>query len=168
MHKEVIDILVEKAEYNVWANKRIVETISKLTLEQLVQKVESSFSGIYPTIFHIWNAENIWLERIKGISLNSWPNRDVNDKNNLEKFIQTSKLFLEFLEKNHSQKEFPFLEISYSNLKGDVLRNNVYEIVLHCLNHSSYHRGQIVTMLRQLGVTDIPSTDFITYLRGCK
>lgn len=165
MHKEVSDILVEKAEYNVWANKRIVEVLSCLKPEQLTQKIESSFSGIYPTIFHIWNAENIWLERLQGIFLNSWPSRDINDKDNLQKFIQTSKLFLEFLEKNHRQKEFPFSEISYSNLKGDFMSNSVYEIVLHCLNHSAYHRGQIVTMLRQLGVTDIPSTDFIAYLR---
>jgi uncharacterized damage-inducible protein DinB len=168
MHKEVIDILVEKAEYNVWANKRIVETISNLTLEQLVQKVESSFSGIYPTLFHLWNAENIWLERIKGISLPTWPTREVNDTRNFENFINTSKLFLAFLEENKNNKDFAFHEITYSNLKGDVLRNNVYEIVLHCLNHSTYHRGQIVTMLRQLGVNDIPSTDFITYLRGYK
>jgi uncharacterized damage-inducible protein DinB len=165
MHKEVIDILIEKAKYNLWANQRIVAVLSGLEQEQLIQKIESSFAGVYPTIFHIWNAENIWLERLQGISLNSWPSRDVNDKDNLQKFIQTSKLFLEFLEKNHRQKEFPFSEISYSNLKGDFMNNSAYEIVFHCFNHSSYHRGQIVTMLRQLGVTNIPSTDFIAYLR---
>ena len=165
MHKEVIDILIEKAKYNLWANQRIVAVLSGLEQEQLIQKIESSFAGVYPTIFHIWNAENIWLERLQGISLNSWPSRDVNDKDNLQKFIQTSKLFLEFLEKNHRQKEFPFSEISYSSLKGDFMNNSAYEIVFHCFNHSSYHRGQIVTMLRQLGVTNILSTDFIAYLR---
>jgi uncharacterized damage-inducible protein DinB len=165
MHKEVIDILIEKAKYNLWANQRIVAVLSGLEQEQLIQKIESSFAGVYPTIFHIWNAENIWLERLQGISLNSWPSRDANDKDNLQKFIQTSKLFLEFLEKNHLQKEFPFSEISYSNLKGDFMNNSAYEIVFHCFNHSSYHRGQIVTMLRQLGVTNILSTDFIAYLR---
>ena len=165
MHKEVIDILLEKAKYNLWANQRIVAVLSGLEQEQLIQKIESSFAGVYPTIFHIWNAENIWLERLQGISLNSWPSRDANDKDNLQKFIQTSKLFLEFLEKNYLQKDFPFSEISYSNLKGDFMNNSAYEIVFHCFNHSSYHRGQIVTMLRQLGVTNIPSTDFIAYLR---
>lgn len=168
MQKELIDILIEKAKYNLWANQRIVAVLSGLEQEQLIQKIESSFAGIYPTIFHIWNAENIWLERLKGISLNSWPTREVNDTRNFENFINTSKLFLAFLEENKNNKDFAFNEITYSNLKGDFSRNNVYEIVLHCLNHSSYHRGQIVTMLRQLGVTDIPSTDFIAYLREHK
>jgi len=168
MKKELIEILVEKAKYNLWANQRIVAVISALTQEQLIQKIESSFEGIYPTLFHIWNAENIWLERLKGISLNSWPERDLNDKNNCEKFLETSKLFLEYLEENQSHKSFPFIEIAYSNLKGDEMRNNTYDIIFHCLNHSSYHRGQLVTILRQLGVSKIPSTDFIAYLRGSK
>jgi uncharacterized damage-inducible protein DinB len=168
MQKEVSEILIEKAKYNLWANQKIVSTLSGLTLEQLTIEIESSFKGIFPTLFHIWNAENIWLERIKGITINSWPNRDVNNPSNLTDFINTSELFLNFLEEKSLDKDFPFVEIFYANLKGDLLQNTVYEIVFHCFNHSTYHRGQIVTMLRQIGISNIPATDFIAYLREKK
>ena len=105
---------------------------------------------------------------MKGISLHSWPSRNINEENNIEKFLETSKLFLEFLVINQSNTQFPFKEITYSNLKGDPMKNSVYEIAFHCLNHSTYHRGQLITILRQLGAIDLPGTDFIAYLREFK
>ncbi|MFK5047672.1 DinB family protein, partial [Klebsiella pneumoniae] len=55
---------------------------------------------------------------------------------------------------------------TYKNLKGMLFSNEVWKTVHHVMNHSTYHRGQIVTMLRQLGVTQIPQSDYIAFIRG--
>jgi uncharacterized damage-inducible protein DinB len=57
-------------------------------------------------------------------------------------------------------------KIAYSNRKGDKFEQPAFDILLHLLNHSSYHRGQLVTIMRALDVTQIPQTDFIVYKRG--
>ena len=54
---------------------------------------------------------------------------------------------------------------AYQNSKKEQFKQPVYEVMLHVFNHSTYHRGQLVTMLRQLGVEKIPQTDFIVYCR---
>ncbi|MEI9934102.1 MAG: DinB family protein [Ferruginibacter sp.] len=54
---------------------------------------------------------------------------------------------------------------SYKTFKGDPFTQPLYEVVFHVFNHSTYHRGQLVTILRQLGVEKIPSTDLIVFYR---
>ena len=55
--------------------------------------------------------------------------------------------------------------LTYKNSKG-IQFSSYSETILHCINHSTYHRGQIITMLRQLGQNNLLSTDYITYCRG--
>ncbi len=56
-------------------------------------------------------------------------------------------------------------KITYKNMKGDTFTAPYWELLQHLYNHATFHRGQVVTILRQLGVTTIPSTDFVTYTR---
>ena len=57
---------------------------------------------------------------------------------------------------------------NYKDTRGNSHTNTHWEMIMHCMNHSTYHRGQIVTILREGGVTTIPSTDLIAYLREKK
>jgi len=62
--------------------------------------------------------------------------------------------------------EFISKTISYKNMEGKEFNNPVWQLIMHCMNHSTFHRGQIVTMLRQFDVKDIPGTDLILYFRS--
>ena len=56
-------------------------------------------------------------------------------------------------------------QIDYKTMKGDAYSNTAEEILVHVINHGTFHRGQVITMLRELGFTQFPSTDLITFLR---
>ena len=53
----------------------------------------------------------------------------------------------------------------YQNLKGEQFKQPIFQMLLHVFNHGTYHRGQLVNILRQLGVEKIPRTDFIDWSR---
>jgi uncharacterized damage-inducible protein DinB len=65
------------------------------------------------------------------------------------------------------QSSLAFLnsDITYHNFKGENFNNKVSGIIKHVVNHGSFHRGQVVTILRTLGINTIPSTDYIQWLR---
>jgi len=71
----------------------------------------------------------------------------------------TSQTYIKLIEAQDLDKsiEFAHNEITYSVSRAD--------IILTVINHGNYHRGQIVTMLRQLGIKDIPKTDYIEWIR---
>ena len=59
------DIMIALAGYNFWANQRLIAVLRKLTPEQADQPMVSSFSGIRPTVLHMWDAESVWRQRIE-------------------------------------------------------------------------------------------------------
>ena len=153
-------------QYNYWANERLLSLIAKGLRDELLDvEIVSSFSSLKKTIYHLWDAEFIWLKRLKGESLNDWPSKNFNGtfSEAKEKILLNDQLFIDFVEGLNDVK---LLEsFSYKNIEGKTFSNPRWESVHHCMNHSTYHRGQIVTMLRQLGITNIPSTDFISFCR---
>ena len=56
-------------------------------------------------------------------------------------------------------------QFKYQNSKRESFKQPVYEMLLHVFNHNTYHRGQLVNMLRQAGLEKIPATDFIVWSR---
>jgi uncharacterized damage-inducible protein DinB len=161
-------LLEQYAAYNIWANQRLLETILTLPESQLQQELSSSFASLYSTLMHLWDAESIWWQRIKMHDIVTAPSvhfkgstRDVAaallHQNNLwHSWIQTA---------TPAALEHVF---HYQNSKKEKFRQPTYEMLLHMFNHATYHRGQMVTMLRTLNVTTIPATDFIVYTRTNK
>ena len=159
-------IILEYAEYNLWANKKLGELLKKEKEELLERELKSSFKNIRLTIFHLWDAEVIWQKRIKGESLTEWPSKSIKETGMafLDAWNNSSESLLEIV-KNLSEEELS-REISYKNLKGEEFKQPLYQILMHLFNHGTYHRGQLVTMLRNAGVEDgIPQTDLIAYYR---
>ena len=160
-------ILVQYTHYNLWANNSLLDLInSNFDETGLDREIISSFPSIRKTVYHIWDAEFIWLRRLKGESLDAWPNKNFNGtfKDATQRLLSTGEEFIRHIE-NLTEENIvkPF---SYKNVEGRSFTNPVWESVHHCMNHSTFHRGQLVTMFRQSRIKNIPSTDFITYCRN--
>lgn len=159
------EIYVSYTGYNLWANRRMVETFSALPDEQLQQTIVSSFPSIRLTFLHIWDAEMLWLERLNGNSPTSFPSKSFVGENAqvFENLLQKSEAFLEFVK---SQPTAFFEQtLSFSTISYGPQTQRAFEMVHHCMNHSTMHRGQLLTMGRQLGLLKFPPTDFAFYLR---
>ena len=119
-------------------------------------------------MLHIWDAQIIWLSRLQGQSLASFPSKSFQGNVNsvLEGLVRQSSEFSTYLE---GQNEAFFAGmISYSTTSGTTYQQIAGELLLHCFNHSTYHRGQIITIAHQMNWNDFPATDYIFYLRRAK
>lgn len=152
--------------YNYWANQQLHDFIlENVPLESALKVVNSSFKNLNEHLFHINDAEYIWINRIKGNSVSDWPSKN-EDKNQFpENLLSVSELFVDWL--SFSKEADLYADCIYKNLEGKEFRNTNLEIIAHCMNHSTFHRGQIVTILRTLGEKGkLPQTDLIYYLRS--
>jgi uncharacterized damage-inducible protein DinB len=153
--------------FNFWANKKIMDFISgHVPAAMADQKIISSFPSVKRTIYHIWDAESIWLERMSGRSPMEFASINFNGsfKEGLTKFLDNSQMIHSFL---IAKDESYFSgNVSYTHTSGKFYSHRVEDVLTHVMNHSTFHRGQLVTMFRQLGITEgIPKTDLIEYCR---
>lgn len=157
--------LVSHLTYNLWANERIGHLLMLQNDDILTAEKNSSFASIKKTVLHLWDAETIWLTRLKGGSLADWPSKNFTGGKSemLTGWINTSTDLLHFVKEKGTA--FQQQTIVYKNMKGDAYENSVEEILYHLVNHGSYHRGQIITLLRESGVTQLVSTDLIAWFR---
>jgi uncharacterized damage-inducible protein DinB len=138
--------------YNAWASKRVLGTL---------QRQDVRDEKILTLMGHIVAAQFLWLHRIKGL-----PAPDVRlwGDYSLEQLLtmaeKAGKEWLEFVESTDNFNR----ELTYKNYVNEPYTNNVENIMIHLVNHSSYHRAQVAMLLRQKGFEPI-NTDFITYDR---
>lgn len=160
------EILTQYANYNIWANKRVVDALLKLSPEQLDMPIVSSFNTIRKTAYHSWGAEDVWLQRL--LLVESWRyvgnDLDTPIETACEKWLQTGQDLKAFIEKQFEDASFGHVFQYYDSEKVSH-KQPVGQTLHHVFNHATYHRGQLITMLRQAGVTKIPYTDFIGFVR---
>jgi uncharacterized damage-inducible protein DinB len=151
-------------EYNAWANRRHLEAVSKVTTEEFLKPMGSSFGSLRDTIAHIYGAESVWLERFQGRSPEGLP--DVNQFRDVtslkEKWMELEGRLLGFV-RGLTQEDLNRV-LEYKTLKFGVYRNPLWQSMQHVVNHGTYHRGQITTLLRQHGAQPI-LTDLMHYYR---
>jgi uncharacterized damage-inducible protein DinB len=138
--------------YNAWSNKRVLNCIKR-------QHV--SDEKILTIMGHIVAAQFLWLHRIKGLpapDVKLWGTYTLDQL--LTMAEDAGKKWIDFVE---STDDFD-RELTYRNYLNELYTNNVEMIMIHLVNHSSYHRAQIAMLLRQKGLEPI-NTDFITYDR---
>ena len=157
--------LKQHLTYNLWANERIGHLLMALDDVLLNAEKKSSFPSISKTVLHIWDAETIWLTRLKGGTLKDWPSKSFsgNKAEMLKGLVNRSTEILQFI--GEKGEVFHQEIIQYKNMKGEPYENTVEEILYHLVNHGTYHRGQIITLLRDSGVTQLVSTDLIAWFR---
>jgi len=159
------ELLRQLAAYNAWANQKLCEVLITLPEELLKQEMPSSFSSIHLTLLHMWDAESIWWQRMKLQEVVVPPGTNFSGRTAEAALglLHQNKLWEEWiLSVNEMGLEHVF---SYYNTKRELFKQPIYQVVLQVMNHGTYHRGQLVNMMRQLGQQKIPQTDFITWSR---
>lgn len=151
-------------DYNAWANHRELEAASKLSSEQFVQPLGSSFGSIRDTLGHIYGGEWLWLERFQGRSPSSLPDTtQFHDIASLrERWNELEVRLLSFVN-GLTQADLDRV-MEYKTLKFGVYGNPLWQSMQHLVNHGTYHRGQVTTLLRQLGAQPI-LTDLMHFYR---
>jgi len=159
------ELFVQYATYNTWANALLLNLVDSLSAEQQKTEIKSSFSSLYKTVLHQLDAESIWWQRIKLQERIDIPSQsfDGSMKDLSIRLLQQNRQWQEWVS-NTNEHGFQH-EFIYFNLKKERFKQPIYQMLLHLFNHGTYHRGQIVTMLRQLGIEKIPQTDFIVWSR---
>lgn len=162
------ELLKQLAAYNVWANQRITDTILSLPEEKQKAEIVSSFNSLHTTILHIWDAESIWWQRMKLHERFVRPsdNAKGTTRDVINGLLSQSKLWEGWVS-NASELSLDHV-FQYYNNKKEPVKMHIYQMILHVFNHSTYHRGQLITMLRQLGVEKLPPTDFAMWVRNKK
>lgn len=159
------DLLRHYAAYNAWANAEMVMWLAAKDPELMTREVPSSFPTLQLTVLHLLDAEQIWHRRMLGDPNLVFPSKTfVGDfEDAAASLLHCSNNLLEFL---HGQPdEFFEKSFPYGMFNGDQVVSTVPHMVLHCLQHSTFHRGQLVTIGRSLGLTDPPKTDYIYFTR---
>ena len=154
-------------QYNAWANKKMFNFFQDKSEALLSQEIENSFPSIRKTALHILSAERSWLARMQLDKGNNMRVRDdfLSSKEVFAAIVQESSDFANFVQKQ--EDSFFNEELSYHTWDGTKWTMLPKIMVHHCMNHSTYHRGQLITLARQLGMKrGVPSTDLLYYSRG--
>ena len=155
---DAYDLITDKIKYNQWANEMLIQWLEEQPAELLLQEVQSSFPTINKLLHHIMDAETYYLSILQG-----------NEEEYVDK-LPTDKILTQLkdvdqrlliwtlgqlptaMDKEISLKRSPIVE-TYT----------VATLLTHMINHTTYHRGQIVAMRHQLGMTVPPRTDYYRY-----
>lgn len=158
-------LLINYQQYNHWANEKMCRYLAGVNELDIDFDQQAEFMTIKKVILHIADAEQTWLARLNGKNIPHMHNLDMNGSfaSICGLIRKNSHNFIEFV--IHKEDSFFFSSTEYINLKGKKFTQNNAEIILHCMNHSTFHRGQVMSMLRHVGYTDHSSSDFIMFLR---
>jgi uncharacterized damage-inducible protein DinB len=159
------ELLQQLASYNVWANGLLLDLIQQLPKEQQTAAVPSSFNTLQDTLLHMWDAESIWWQRMKLLERITRPSEGfaggiAEVATGLQQQDRQWQEWVANAQEHMFQHEF-----FYVTFRKERFKQPVYQVLTHVFNHNTYHRGQLVNMLRQLGVEKIPPTDFVVWSR---
>lgn len=152
-------LLDQLAGYDLWANTRFVERLQREPAEVLDRPVPNSFPSLRATLLHIRDAENAWSCRLTGARA-TWPaETDTSIESLLKYTVRLRDLVI-------GMDEAALVsERTYQDLRGNTHIQAVWPMLMHCFNHSTQHRGQLITMMRALGLEGIPANDLVVYQR---
>lgn len=148
--------------YNSWANEQVLGAAARAPRGDFTRDLKSSHASLRDTLTHIVWAEWIWLQRWKGSSptIVFSPEDFPHVERLSERFHAVEAERSVFLQDLAAERLLQIIE--YRNLRGETWRYPLWQQLVHVVNHSTYHRGQVTTLLRQLGVIPVP-TDFLVY-----
>lgn len=152
-------------DYHYWARDRLLEAIEPRSADELNRDLGSSFKSIRETVVHIYAAEWAWHARWQGNSptalLSSEAFPDVAAiRRAWSEHEAKMRAFLDRLGEDGLSRVF-----EYTLLSGQAGSSPFWQMLQHIANHASYHRGQVTTMLRQIGAQPGKSMDMIAYYR---
>jgi len=157
--------LTTMLEFHYSARDRVLEAVEKLTPEQYTRDLGSSFRSVRDTLVHLLSADSNWLKRWRGTSPTTMLDPgEYPDVATLRAAWTAQEAQIRALLASMDD-ESVMREMDYKTLDGRLLRSQLWEMIHHVVNHGTYPRGQVQTMLRQLGASPARSVDLITYYR---
>jgi uncharacterized damage-inducible protein DinB len=151
-------------DYNSWANHRTLEACAALNDEQFTRDLHSSFRSVRDTLVHIMLVKWLWRERWLGRSPDKYP--PASDFPNLEsvrqRWAEIERNLLDYVAA--LKPEDIDRVITHKTTAGVPQSAPLSQMLQHLVNHGTYHRGQVATMLRQLDAKPI-GTDLILFYR---
>jgi uncharacterized damage-inducible protein DinB len=152
-------------DFNYWARDRLLTAVGALTPEQYARDLGSSFKSVRDTLVHVYSAEWVWYTRWQGTS----PMTPISS----EQFPDLAALQSAWVKLEGQMRAYlgriddagTARVMEYKLMNGQPGKSVFWQMLQHAVNHGSYHRGQVTTMLRQLGAPPAKSMDLITFYR---
>lgn len=148
--------LLEQLEYHYWATEKMLAACAELTDEQLRAASGGAFGNTFALLVHMLSAEDIWLNRWQGQEVGFTPSEDYTDLKHIRR-------------EWHGQRQRLAVFVATADVAERMevrgYKHSLGQMVAHMIDHSSFHRGQVIHALRQNGVTP-PQINFIHYLRA--
>lgn len=153
-------------DYHYWARDRMLDAVEVLTPEQYTKDLASSFTSVRATVVHTYSAEWNWYLRWVGTSPTAFPDAslfpDVRTvRSAWREQEQKVRLFVASLDAANQLDRV----LRYRTFAGEEMESTFAQMLQHVVNHATYHRGQVTTMLRQLGAPAPKSQDLIRFYR---
>ncbi len=151
------------AGYNAWANTKIADWLLTMDEALMYKEIPSSFNSIDNTIQHILRAQKFWVQFVtsKDTTNFDWSVKSNQALDNLKEIKLQSQYMLADLSAFTEENLLEILSLNTPWAKNNL---NRFEYIIHVINHSTYHRGQVITIARCLGIADnIPNTDYNFY-----
>ena len=152
-------------DYHYWARDRVLDAAERLTPEQVLKPLGNSFSSVRDTLVHLYGADWIWCARWEGESPTALPAPDgfpdvATIRRTWTEHEPRVRAVLNRLGEDGIQRP-----MEYRTTDGRQQAQIFWHQLQHVVNHGSYHRGQVTTMMRQLGVAPPKSMDMVAYHR---
>jgi uncharacterized damage-inducible protein DinB len=150
------------AEFNLWANGTIVRWLQEKPAGLLNKEVPSSYPTIAKTLVHVWSTELFWHSVLQDVSPPPVFREHFDGTNDeiMAGLLLQSQELAAYVAVLTEEKLQQICTLDAPWMKGRLPK---YEYIQHCINHSTYHRGQIITIGRNTGLTDPPMTDYNYY-----
>lgn len=151
-------------DYNSWADHRTLEACAALNSEQFTRDLGSSFRSVRDTLLHIMQVEWLWLERWHGRSPTSFaPSAEYSNVESIRaRWLEIERDLLDYVA-SLTPEEVQRV-VQHKTTAGVPQAAPLWQMLLHLVNHGTYHRGQVATMLRQLDAKP-SATDLIFFYR---
>lgn len=152
---------VQWLDYHIWATDKVLTAITQLPTSVFTEPVQAGFTSIADVVGHLAAVDDVWLQRILGQRpqvIASIPFATIEEASQF--IAELHQRIRQTVEKTIDLQQ----PIVYYNTKGERYENSLIELIGHIVNHGTYHRGNITTLLRILGYSGV-STDYIFYLR---
>jgi uncharacterized damage-inducible protein DinB len=169
--------------YNHWANERLFSALEKLSDHQFTEAVPSSFPSIRETVFHILFAEWLWLKRWQGksprstladpdVSPATWSTLTPGGMPTMKELstLPALRSFADSIEQERQEflrglsEDVLHARLQFSDMGGTLYSEPLVQLMQHLVNHGTYHRGQVITMQRQIGVETV-ALDMLYFFR---
>jgi len=157
-------------EYDRWANNQVLQAVSVFTAEQFTRDLGGSFRSVRDTLVHIIGGEWIWLAYWNEPSPHASFVKDLRKRRdalfNPDQFPNVAAVHSKWAQVEKEQAEFVSRVTNESlekMLPFRTTRLSLAHLMQHLANHSTYHRGQVALMMRQLDAAP-PATDFHVFL----